>query len=153
MVQQGLKPNPSFTFNPGNITVDLQVNDVVVLSQIASNVTFDDGNGIYTLEKIQFRGSGTSNAPSQFTDFWSITALGVDGHVIQNPSGNIVPQRNNLRFTGGVTVTDNSSLNTTIVDISGGSGSNEFFIDPGPIIQSSLTIETIPISFDGGLLQ
>jgi hypothetical protein len=45
------------------------------------------------------------------------------GHTIQNPAGSSLTPRTNLQFTGGVTVTDDSGNNRTIVSISG-SGSS-----------------------------
>lgn len=43
------------------------------------------------------------------------------GHTIENPSGTAMAQRSNLQFKGnGVTVTDDSANNTTVVEITGG---------------------------------
>lgn len=47
---------------------------------------------------------------------------GGGGHTIINPSGTAMAQRSGLKFTGGVTVTDDSGNNETVVNVvSGGS--------------------------------
>ncbi len=49
---------------------------------------------------------------------------GSGGHTIVNPSGTDMPAESKLQFTGGVTVTDDSANNKTVVNITGGGGSN-----------------------------
>lgn len=42
------------------------------------------------------------------------------GHVIENPTGQNMPERTGLQFTGGVTVSDDPTNGRTVVNVSGG---------------------------------
>lgn len=50
---------------------------------------------------------------------------GSAGHTIENPSGTDMPARGKLQFTGGVTVTDDSANDRTVVNVTGGGGSGD----------------------------
>ena len=47
---------------------------------------------------------------------------GGGGHVIEAPNGDDLAQRANLQFTGNVSVTDDSTNNRTVVNVTGGGG-------------------------------
>lgn len=56
---------------------------------------------------------------------------GGGGHTIVDPNGNTMPNRSKLKFTGSVSVTDDSANNQTVVDITGGGG--ELYLNNGLI--------------------
>jgi hypothetical protein len=75
---------------------------------------------------------------SLFSDFFNsngyqsvVVSNSGGGHIIINASNQAMGQRSKLKFTGdGVTVSDDSVNDTTVITISGGSGSGESMWEP-----------------------
>ena len=67
---------------------------------------------------------------------------GTGGHTIINENGTSMTARSGLQFVGGANVSDDSTNNKTVVDISGASGIDGVFIDTDNVIQASTTIPT-----------
>lgn len=68
---------------------------------------------------------------------------GGGGHTIVDPDGTTMPNRSKLKFTGSVSVTDDSANNQTVVNITGGGGGGgEYYLNDGLIGSSGGTYIT-----------
>lgn len=68
---------------------------------------------------------------------------GDSGHTIINPNGYPMTQRDGLQFTGGVSITDDSTNNKTIINVSNGGGYVDGSVSPNPQGAATDTLETI----------
>ena len=71
-----------------------------------------------------------------YADFQVTNGADGAGHVIQDPSGTDMTQRANMQFTGGVTVTDDPTNDSTVINISGGGNDIGLSIVDGKICQT-----------------
>lgn len=68
---------------------------------------------------------------------------GGGGHTIVDPDGTTMPNRSKLKFTGSVSVADDSANNQTVVNITGGGGGGgEYYLNDGLIGSSGGTYIT-----------
>lgn len=119
----------SYKFQHGNYSY-IRLSTPAVAPSFSDSVAYAEGdivfyeNNLYKCTTAHAAGAWDANDFTQTTVGAELAAggSGASKHVIEDPSGTDMTERSNLQFVGnGVTVTDDSTNDRTVVTISGGS--------------------------------